>query len=236
MKDQYVGDVNDYLKYALLRAVVASDELVVAWMLTASDGRMDGQRLGYLNQPAVFRHLDPTLFDQLGSLVRSNRRTVAAVEASGVLENATYLSDVLEDDLGSRESYFESLRSLAQGRRMVFFDPDNGLEVLSVARGRRSSSKYLYWLEAATMFREGHSLVIYQHFPRRPRHAFLETWFQRGQNKLGCETVVAFTTSHTAFLIIPQPAHAEGLSQRAVDFARRGAPLGTGVTLLGRRP
>jgi hypothetical protein len=236
VKDQYVGDVNDYLKYALLRAVAQSKQLAVAWMLTASDGRTDGQRLNYLQRPAVFRDLDPPLFDLLAGLVQSEQRTVAAVEASGALGDAAYLSDLLKDDARSRDAYFECLRGISGHRRTVFFDPDNGLEVSSVARGRRSSSKYLYWVEAAATFHQGRSLVIYQHFPRRPRQAFLESSYERARSELGCETVLAFITSHTAFLIVPQPGDVQELSSRLTGFASRAASFGTAVSLMGAHP
>ena len=44
MKDQYFGDVNDYLKYGLLRALQSQGDLklLVAWMLTPNDARSDG--------------------------------------------------------------------------------------------------------------------------------------------------------------------------------------------------
>lgn len=44
MKGQYFGDINDYRKYGLLRALQSSGEgsLLVAWMLTPDDGRPDG--------------------------------------------------------------------------------------------------------------------------------------------------------------------------------------------------
>jgi hypothetical protein len=58
VKDQYVGDVDDYLKYALSRALTnRSERLVVVWMLTPSDERTDGRRLSYLGQPQRYRRL-----------------------------------------------------------------------------------------------------------------------------------------------------------------------------------
>ncbi len=98
MKDQYVADVNDYLKYALLRTLTDPSATAVAWMLTPSDDRTDGQRLAYLEQPHAFAHLDPALFETLKVLVREGRRTVAAVQETGILEGALYASDVLHDD------------------------------------------------------------------------------------------------------------------------------------------
>ena len=40
MKNQYFGDVNDYRKYGLLRALQGEGSLstLVAWMLTPDDG------------------------------------------------------------------------------------------------------------------------------------------------------------------------------------------------------
>jgi hypothetical protein len=40
MKNQYFGDINNYRKYGLLRAVIHATRLrlLVAWMLTPDDG------------------------------------------------------------------------------------------------------------------------------------------------------------------------------------------------------
>ena len=67
MKDQYVGDINDYRKHALLRALQQGGLNVgVCWMLAPPDECTDGRKLGYLTQPDRFRGYDPSLFDILG--------------------------------------------------------------------------------------------------------------------------------------------------------------------------
>jgi hypothetical protein len=44
VKDQYFGDVNDYLKYGILRELAKSaGTLHVVWRLTPSDGSTDGK-------------------------------------------------------------------------------------------------------------------------------------------------------------------------------------------------
>ncbi len=60
MKDQYVGDVNVYVKYGFLRALSAAraGPLVVCWMLTPSDEGPDGGKVGYLEQPERYRDGD----------------------------------------------------------------------------------------------------------------------------------------------------------------------------------
>lgn len=67
MKHQYVGDINDYRKYVLLRALSAggANRIGECWMLTPDDGGTDGNKLGFLQQPDRFRHFDPELFDIL---------------------------------------------------------------------------------------------------------------------------------------------------------------------------
>lgn len=70
MKEQYVGDINDYRKYALLRALAGEGTVTigVCWMLTPSDSSNHGSKLDYLKKPA-FREFDPPLFDLLTTVM-----------------------------------------------------------------------------------------------------------------------------------------------------------------------
>lgn len=94
MQDNYVGDIGDYGKYGLLRAV--SNEglsLAVNWYLTTPQkpGKQDdGKYVSYLAEPERYRHCDPALFDSLASLVREGRRSIEAVEKNGILNAAFY--------------------------------------------------------------------------------------------------------------------------------------------------
>ena len=59
MKNQYFGDINDYQKFGILRAVAdASLRTMVCWMLTRddkkTDERRDGLRLSYLDKPDIW--------------------------------------------------------------------------------------------------------------------------------------------------------------------------------------
>jgi hypothetical protein len=79
VKDQYVGDYNDFVKYAILRCVLEQSlPLAVCWMLTADDLSGEGGRTGYLSQPSKNHHLDPALFEFFQALVRQGNRSVAA--------------------------------------------------------------------------------------------------------------------------------------------------------------
>ena len=90
MKNQYFGDINDYLKYGLLRALIMETRLRlgVCWMLTADDGRPDGGKTRYLDQAAVWRAYEPPLFDMLQTAVRKGERNIEAVETGRILPEA----------------------------------------------------------------------------------------------------------------------------------------------------
>ena len=57
----------------------------------------------------------------------------------------------------------------AGGVRVVFVDPDNGIEVPSKPPGRAGSAKFVMWDEIEGLWRMGCSLVVDQHFPREAR-------------------------------------------------------------------
>jgi hypothetical protein len=227
MKDKYAADINDYLKYALLRALVRGDGLGVAWMLTPEDTTGDGRKITYLSQPDRYRRLDPVLFDRLRSLVQRGERTVAAIERAVLLDKAAYVSAILPDPVAGRFLWFSNLWEQVEGRRVLFFDPDNGMSVRSVKRGTRGSSKYLYWDELGSAYDRGHSVIVYQHFPRQPRGQFVSALAARINEEVGCNHVSAIRTPSVAFLVIPQPRDANILRCRLKAFAARAAPLTT---------
>ncbi|UJA20472.1 hypothetical protein HJD18_09810 [Thermoleophilia bacterium SCSIO 60948] len=139
MKDQYVSDVNDYLKYGLLRAIVrgtpSKRTLYVCWMLTEDDQGPDGRKLGYLDDPEKFRGNDPVLFDELVRLVRQDQRSVRSIADSPVLPAGTvFHSDIIRDDFEGRSSNLRSMLERRPSKPIVFFDPDNGIEVESEGR------------------------------------------------------------------------------------------------------
>ena len=212
MKEQYFGDINDYQKYSLLRLLAGKScfRLGVCWMLTESDGRSDGNRLAYLNQPAKFRKCDPKLFDWLAQTVGVEKdRRVARIEQSSLLGNAQFHSDLLSDDRQKRTNYFDLCDQRLAGADLVFFDPDNGLEVPSVKLGAKGSSKYLYWEELTRTFHSGSSVLIYQHFIRESREKFTSRLCHALSSRLSSPSVFWFSMPHVVFLLAAHAAHAE---------------------------
>jgi len=210
MKDQYFGDINDYRKYGLLRCIssVADFRMLVAWMLTHDDGSNDGQFISYLDNAGKWAHHDPQLFEGLRRLLGDHqRRQVGLIETSGLLPNTEFFSSHVPDSASLRASWFRSLLKQNQGTDFVFLDPDNGLEVKSRPYGRKGSSKFLYWREVEALWRTRKSLLIYQHFIREKRSAFIQRMLSRLGDAAPGSLVEAFSTPHVVFLMALQPLH-----------------------------
>jgi hypothetical protein len=213
VKDQYVGDVSDFFKYALLRAVQQDVDapLVVCWMATANDGGRDGRKRRYLQQPEKYRAVDPPLFDHLARLLDSPHPSIAAVEQADILPGASFIGELLEDAAPKRHEYFEHLWRRAPAASIIFFDPDNGLEIKSTPKGRRNSSKYLYLNELAIAGRESRSVIVYQHFGRAERTTYIATQLERMRGVLPDHQLAAMAGTHIAFLIGATPINASTL-------------------------
>lgn len=210
MKNQYFGDINDYRKYGLIRYLTDFGRLTTAvcWMLTPDDGRTDGKFTAYLQEPEKWKHFDPPLYDTLSEIVvTQNRRAVSLAEKMNIIPSAKFYNAVITDLSLDRLSYFESFADFSQNCDLVFFDPDNGIEVKSKKYGTKDSSKYLYWNELEQFFGNNHSILIYQHFRREKRATFIEKMAQKMRARTGVGTVYAFCTSNVVLFLLVQSKH-----------------------------
>lgn len=212
MKNQYFGDVNDYRKYGLLRALQSKGDLdlLVAWMLTPDDGSRDGGFRSYLGASASWSKHDPGLFAGLAGLLRSARQpSVSLIEGSDLLPRASYYSAVVPDGRRERDEWRAALLRASTGVDLVFVDPDNGIEVRSRPVGHTGSSKYVTWGEIEGLWTAGCSVLIYQHFRREPRQDFAERLAEELRSRTGGGLVEAFRTPHVLFLLAAQDRHAQ---------------------------
>lgn len=219
VKHQYVGDISDYRKYALLRELSwgGANRIGVCWMLTPSDGSSDGGKLAYLQQPDRYRQFDPQLFDILVHAAgEPDRRRLQTIEDSGTVPAATYFNEPLPNEKAARDAYMADCLKAFEAADIAFFDPDNGLEV-SLAKGRKNSSKFLYLDEVARFYGAGKSLLIYQHFPRVERRAFLASSIERLRKNAADALVWTFTTAHVAFFLVVHPESPARLAAAATE-------------------
>lgn len=228
MKNQYFGDINDYKKYSLLRLLGGNGkiETAVCWVLTEDDNGTDGRRIKYLEQPEIWQKYDPVVYEHLKKYVLDKGvRHVNIIERAKVIQNCRFYDEVIQDDTHQRDQYFDKFSEFAEGAGLVFFDPDNGLEVKSVPRGKKKSSKYIYWSEIEASYKAGHSILLYQHFPRKPRESFIRGLIQQFKALEGVRSITSYCTVHVAFLLIPQPHHEDMFVKNTVQVSQTWGDL-----------
>ena len=101
MQNRYVGDIGDFGKYGLLRALAGDPlRLGVVWYLFPDEppkepGKGDGKFIDYLCHPkrrdSKLRDCDPELYCALREIVLVKKdRKVVRVQESGILNNTLY--------------------------------------------------------------------------------------------------------------------------------------------------
>lgn len=182
VQDRYVGDVGDFGKYALLRHLCdlrnkTGIRLGVLWCLFPNEvHNNDGGHIAYLLD-RDFSDLDPELHLALNKIVMSGVRSISSVNSAGILPSSTVFHNALilprrlapvsrDDRLHHRSTWLESGLKATVNCDLVFFDPDNGLEVASIPKHHPLAGKYIYWDELIPFWSRGQTLLIYHHLNR----------------------------------------------------------------------
>ncbi len=229
MQDRYAGDIGDFAKLALIRALAGEMRVGIAWYLYPDENHNnDGGHTDYLRQPDRWRVLDPLLFDALAGVVGSGQRTVSALEHAALLPGAVYAGDLLEWPGHAfraraewRSRWFEAQLNRLTCCDLVFADPDNGLcETERFRPGRRKDWKRIS-LDEVTRLCAGRTGIIYHHNTRRAgghgeevRHWLAE---------IGGDTLALRWRSRsprTFFVVNPT----KPVRDRAMQFSDRWAP------------
>lgn len=189
MQNRYVGDVGDFGKYGLLRALCRSQSakdpalrLGVVWYLTSDETHNnDGRHTSYLEPTPKnvksFRRCDPDLYDLLGHIVRTDARRVSAIRQWDVLPEDTVYYDRILDFRGeqvrptsaarirARREWVQGALQATKNCDIVFVDPDNGIGTSDQAHSRRGG-KYVLLEELGEYVDRGQTLVVYHHLNR----------------------------------------------------------------------
>jgi hypothetical protein len=227
MKEQYVGDVNDYRKYALLRLLATEGKVRVGicWMLTPADGRSDGGKTAYLDQPSRWSQYDPDLFKQLkGVRDDTGVQRLKLIERSGLMRKALFFNEHISDRTDLRGAFFDATWSHLKRAELIFFDPDNGLEVSSKPKGSSGSSKFIYYDEVAAACARGHSVLVYQHFPHQKRDQFVRAVATKLTSIAAGARLWCFRTGQIAFLLLIHPNHEARLAPVAKSIPEHWRP------------
>lgn len=177
MRNQFVGDINDYHKYRTLNELSRSCEINVCWMLNDDIPGQDSKFTKILEFDSLALHLR--------QLTASMRRNVAEIENSGLVNVKHYyrqIEDIRLDEISG----------------ILFFDPDNGIEVKSA---KQNDSRYLYYRDIKR-FIPYVDILVYQHFPRQPRVPYMVRLSDEILERVPCRQVIHFPESMVDFILI----------------------------------
>lgn len=216
MQDRYTGDIGDFGKLGLLRKLGARLSIGVNWYLAPDETHNgDGRHTKYLEKDS-FCACDDLLWNVLKQIVQSGERKVSALENADLL-SAVYFSEEVPfsgatkvERKTSRKEWHQQALEALKGCDLVFVDPDNGLMVPS-AQGGPKSVKFVLPEELEDYYKQGSSVVYYQHKARRAD----EFYMKQHQELLASGAFVGATgtglkfipTSQRYYFFIVQPKH-----------------------------
>ena len=171
MHNKFIGDVVVFGYFCLLRCISQSDlKIGVNWYYTIDGLDSSGSKIEYLlNNRDEYVACDRDLYKELYRIVYLERdRTIKRIEKSTILpDNTAFYSQVLKPGKTNRENWYkESVKCLAKSE-ILFLDPDNN--ILPDEKENDYSSegtKYAFPGEIEGYFKNGHSLIIYNHIDR----------------------------------------------------------------------
>jgi hypothetical protein len=185
MQHHFAGDIGDYLKLGILRALAPGYRLGVAWWLYPDevyDG--NGQHVGYIQRPGQWRHFDPALFDTLQRILSSGQRNVHAL-ATGLPPDTIFHHQPIPTTgrnlRGIRQEWFRSVVATVKNTDLVFVDPDNGLEPGGISLGSARAGKSVLLSELHELAKPDRCLIVYHHQTRRAggHYAEIAHWLDR---------------------------------------------------------
>ncbi len=229
MQNRYAGDIGDYVKIAILRALLPGYSLGIGWWLYPDENHNDdGRHIGYLDRPDIWRALDPFAFDHLKALVDSGDRRVAGLESDSLLPGARYFADPIPTDGAAparrlaRLEWLGRLRVAMGSCDLIFLDPDNGFETQGFDAGRAKAGKSVALSELRVLSGPSRTLLVYHHQTRmRGGHEVeLDHWGERlrvaGFDQV--DALRASTYSARAFFLLNGSPE---LRERAAKLANR---------------
>lgn len=176
MQDRYAGDIGDYGKFGLLKALQAEGfRLGINWYKATPPTEREKENDDGKHRIAErYDVCDPALAETLRAISTSPQRSIKALQQAALLDAArTVYYDKMVEVEGRAQWHENALQALADCD-LVFLDPDNGLLVKSVGRRSAKSVKYVFDEELNDYLARGQSVVLYNHRARKPAAQYFQ--------------------------------------------------------------
>ena len=188
MQNRYAGDIGDFGKFGLLKAIEGQNLKVgVNWYLTEPiDEKEKMKNDGKHGIKEKFKSCDEELFGKLDNVFKLHeKRNVKSIENENPLNNAIYYSIPINID--NREKWHNGALKELKKCKVVFLDPDNGLEVESAKGSKKKLTKYVLINEIKSYINDGKSVVLYNHRPRRDMCEYFKELFSKIKKATGVD-------------------------------------------------
>jgi hypothetical protein len=227
MRDDFVGDIGDFGKYALLNALAGSDfTLLVNWYFNNQRGRA----FQYLHQEKKYGKCCPRLYSAMQEIAKQVPSRLKEIESRRILPEKTIFFAEPVDGLNALQPQDQHRRkwhslALEKARKadIVFLDPDNGLESEDNARNSKGFSKYFMTAtEVQDYVAKDKSLILYHHFHRKESHTKqIQQLLKRLSLTTGVEAwgIRFGSVSPRVYVVIPSARHRVKLKERFLSFA-----------------
>ena len=207
MQDRYAGDIGDFVKLGLLRAISPGYLLGLAWYYFPDEAHNnDGRHIGYIDQRELYGSLDAELFEHLGSVVIGERSIASLLPALPSAISSKELLDLTKVPSRQkrewRRAWFTNVLNDLEKCDLVFADPDNGIVDDSDARKGRPVFGKQIPLDEVQRLAHGRCAVIYHHNTRRKGGHDAEVDYWLGQFGMPALAVRATAFSPRTFFVI----------------------------------
>ena len=234
MRHVYVGDVGDFGKFGLLRALLHGSEnlkLGVAWyLMDEHEHNNDGKHDSYLcvgtdNVNSSYRDCDADLYDRLKQIRGGDRLDVSMLEEGSVLPESTVFAKEtipVNATTSQRSEWHARSKQVLSECEVVFVDPDNGIKWQNPTPKAAWSHKHVYWSEILDFLDAGKSVVVYHHLNRNGSH---EEQVQSGLGTLATYGHPRWAVRYRrgtsrVFSVIPNRSHQEKLNRNLLAFGK----------------
>lgn len=207
MRDDFVGNIGDYGKYGLMRALTgiypqqqSRLSLGVIWYRTDRKRSRSGN-FDYLGQKDKYEDCDPDLFSVMRE-IDDNSRRLELIEASRILGgDSRFFYDRVPTGEPERGGWFESALSHVQTQDMILLDPDTGLK----AAGGVPSTREASIDEVRRVIDVGKVAIVYHHHEGFPMQHRTRRFAERLRGVLRHDVppeAVLFSPGRTDFFIV----------------------------------